>query len=228
MLTAGQVFTQIRSLVDDDTQDFTTVDYLVPRVQIAMDKLVLNCLANPNMGSLKISVVLPSIPQGTQSLSAYFNPSDPSGGPLATLSDIISVRERPSAGSRNEQDWVAMDVVIDLPATQPTSFNRVYVWTFDDIKLLGADQALDMRIFGKFTPVPIKDDKTSIPPNVGVILAYSAAAVIAKSRGNPQLGADYEAEAKMLTDSLFANSIMAQQSMRVRMKPFRTFLFPYR
>ena len=228
MTTAGQVFIQVRTLVDDDDQDFTTPDYLAPKVQMAQDKLVLNVLANPNMGALKVEVVLPSVPQGTKSLKNYFDPADPSGGPLALLTDIISLRERPASGSQNEQDWVAMDMVPDLPATQPTSFNRVFVWNLDDIRLLGCDQATDIRVFGKFTPKFITDEKSLVVPNTGVILAYDAASIIAYARGNPALGAVYSGQARALTDSLFANAIMAQQAMRIRMKPFRTFLFPFR
>lgn len=226
--TAEQVFTQIRTLVDDDIIDFTTEDYLVPKLQLALNKLVLDCLNNPNMGALKTVVEIPSLPAGTRTLSAYFDTGDPSGGPLATLTDIMSLRERPSSGTRGEQDWVNMSVVPDLPAAQPTSFNRVYVWTMDDIKLLGADQITDLRIFGKFTPQTILSSATPIPPNTGVILAYGAASIIGLARGNRQLGMDYKEEAKNLTDSLFANAIMMQQSMRVRMQPFRTVMFPFR
>lgn len=227
-MLAGQVFAKIRPLVDDDIIDFTTVDYLVPRLQLALDRLVQDLLNNPNMGSLKTVVVLPNVPLGTTSLANYFNPNDASGGPLALLSDIISLRERPSQGSRNEQDWVEMDPVPNLPAMQPTAFNRVYVWTLEDIKILGADQAVDIRVFGKFTPVAIQDEQTAIPPNTDAILAYRTASIIAKSRGNAQLGQDYAATAKELMDSLLANTIMNQQAMRVRMKPFRTFSYPYR
>lgn len=216
MYTAGQVFTQIRSLVDDDLGDFTTNDYLVPKLQIALDWLVVRLLNNPNMGSLKTEVILPSVPTGTRSLSSYFV----TGGPLATLTEVISIKERPSGGTRTEMDWVEMDEVPNLPATLATSFNRVYVWTLDDIKLLGADQATDLRIFGKFTSQAIKDPTTPIPPNVGVILAYKAASVISKPRGNMVLGNDYAKEADNLVDSLFCTTIMNQQGMSVRMRPF--------
>lgn len=227
-MTAGQVFTQVRSLVADDLIDFTTVDYLVPKVQLALDKLVMDCLNNPNMGALKAVVELASVAAGLRTLAQYFDTGDPSGGPLATLTDVLSLRERPSAGSRNEQDWVEMDPVPDLPAMQPTSFNRVYLWTMDDIKLLGADQATDLRVFGKFTPRAISSEATPVPPSSSAILAYRAASIISKSRGNMEMGKDYANEANDLTSSLFCNAIMNQQAMRVRMKPFRTFAYPYR
>ena len=228
-MIAGQVFVKIQSLVDDDEGDFTTDNYLVPKVQIALDKLVLRCLNNPNMGTLKTVVELPSVAAGTKSLRSYFEASNATtGGPLALLSELIDVRERPASGSRNEQDWIGMDPVPNLPAAQPTSFNRVFVWTYDDIKLLGADQAVDMRIFGKFTPVAIKNADTPIVPNTDIILAYGAAAVIARARGNNDLATDYAAQEKELTDNLFSNAIMNHQAVRVRMKPFRTFAFPYR
>lgn len=121
-----------------------------------------------------------------------------------------------------------MDPVPNLPAVQPTSFNRCFLWTYDDIKLLGADQATDIRIFGKFTPTAIKNGDTPIVPNTVVILAYGAAKVIARARGNAELAVAYERDEKNLTDDLFANAIMNQQSLRVRMKPFRSPNYPFR
>ncbi len=216
-------------MVDDLSGDFTTEDYLVPYTQIALDELVLQCLNNPNMGTLKVVVELPTVPAGTRTLAAYFEHNNATtGGPLELLSDLIDVRERPTTGSRNEQDWISMDQVPNLPAVQPTSFNRCFVWTHDDIKLLGADQATDIRIFGKFTPVAIKDGSTPIVPNTSIILAYGAASAIATARGNDSLGLKYERKAKGLTNDLFANAIMNQQSIRVRMKPFRSYSSPFR
>lgn len=217
-MTVSQILPMIRTLLDDDVMDFTTFEYLAPKIQLALNKLVLDCLNNPNMGTLKTVVILPTVPAGTTTLATYFE----SGGPLALLSDIISLKERPSAGSRTEAEWTDMDQVPNLPAFIPASYNRVFVWTLDDVKLLGATADTDLRVFGKFTPVVISSEETAIPPSTDTILSYRAASIAAKARGNAQLGVDYADEAKGLTDSLFANVIMNQQSMRVRMRPFST------
>lgn len=229
MALARQVFPKIAALLDDDDRDFATDQYLVTKLQLALDKLVLRCLNNPNMGTLKTVVELPNVPAGTRSLRAYFEAGNATtNGPLALLSDLIDVRERPAAGSRNEQDWIMMDPVPNLPAVQPTSFNRVFLYTYDDIKLLGADQAVDMRIFGKFTPTAIKDGDTPVPPNCDAILAYGAAAIVANARRDYALGDRYESVSSGLIDDLFANAIMMQQAMRIRMKPFATYPSQYR
>lgn len=217
MLTkASYVFSQVAALLDDPGRTFTTDDYLVPFLQFAQDELVNHVLNIPDLGQLTAKVVLPNVPAGVSDLTDYFA----TGQDLELCTGVVTMKERPTSGSRQEQDWVRMHPVHDMPTVTPSSFNSFYQFTGDTIKMPGADQAMDLRIYGKFQPVQIASADSPIVPGTSPILVAGTAAAVAFSRGNSQMGAKYEQKQIASQGSFIANMVMEMQAVRTRMGSF--------
>lgn len=213
---ASYVMSQVRSLVDDPQGGFATDEYLTPFLQLAQDDFVLEVLQNPELGQLSTVVVIPNVAAFTTTLDDQTQ----AGHDLELLADIISMKERPVSGSRQEQDWVWMTRARDLPTITPAAFNSYYAWDGARIHLPGADQAVDIRVFGKFVPRPITDSESPIVPNTSPILAFATAALVAGSRGNMDLANRYEVKSGNASASFVTNAIMEMQSVKTRQRSF--------
>lgn len=213
----SQILPKIRSLVNDPQGQFVTADYVLPLVQLSLDLLTQEVLTNPNMETLCAIVVIPNVPAGTTSLQSYFA----AGHPLELLTNIVSMKERPSQGSRQEQDWIMMDESFDPPTINSSAFSRFYTFTPGvTILIPPADQIEDFRIFGKFQTVPLTSMDSPIPPGINPILEFRTGALIAASRGNAQLKVDYNTWADRAQSSYVANLIMEMQKIVTRQQPF--------
>lgn len=215
-MLAKYVFDQIRPLLDDARGGFATDTYLAPFVNLAQDMLIQDVLNIPDLGQLTAVVVLPNVPAGTDDLQSYFE----AGNELELLTGLLTMKERPVSGSRQEQDWVRMNPVHDLPTITPSSFNSFYHFTGDSIHLPGADQTMDLRVYGKFQPQPVKDATSPVVPSVTPILTFGAAALAALSRGNTELADRFDKMRLAVQQSYLTNQIMELQAVRVRLGSF--------
>jgi hypothetical protein len=217
MLTkASYIFSQASALLDDPGRTFATDEYLVPFLQLAQDELVNHVLNIPDLGQLTAKVVLANVPLGTSDLTDYFA----AGQDLELLTGVITMKERPTSGSRQEQDWVRMHPVHDMPTVTPSSFNSFYQFTGDTIKMPGADQAMDLRIYGKFQTQTIVNADSPIVPGTAPILVYGTAALVSTSRGNNGMATAYNTAKMANMGSYVTNMIMEMQSVRTRMGSF--------
>ncbi|SRR6266566_2233461 len=217
MITKVQYVTaQVAALLDDPGRTFATDDYLVPYVQLTQDQLEQEALQNPNLGNMVTTVIIPAVPAGTFDLQDYFTP----GQPLELLIDIISMKERTVGGLRQEQDWNFMSRVNDIPTIQPVAFNSYFAIRDNTVVLSGADQDMDLRIFGKFKPQPLASGNSVIVPNTSPILSFGAAALVSMARGNDTMANWYEKKRIDAQDGFMSNAIMEMQATRIRMRSY--------
>jgi hypothetical protein len=215
-MTLTEVNNLVRALVDDQRGSFATPEYILPFAKLAMGELSKGALENPNLGQLYATVILPNKPNGATDFKSDFVV----GGQLELMSDVVSVKERSTGGTRSEQDWMWMDRVQDIPSFNQGAFNSYFAWRGDNILIPGCNQAMDFRVFGKFLPKPFTGPDSPIIPGVQEILAYRAAGVIAASRSNPGMADRWEGKANILTDEFFNNAIMEMQNLRTRNRAY--------
>lgn len=219
MITKVQyLLPQVQSLLDSaGPGTFAPIDYVLPFLQLTQDQLELECLQNPELGNLETVVIIPNVPAGTVDLTDYFTGEDAA---LATLIDVITMKERASSGTRQEIDFNNMIKVRDIPTIAPSAFHSYFSVRDNTIVLSGADQAVDLRIFGKFKPAVLKDENSPIVPNTSAILVFGTASLIAVSRGNETMYKIYEKKRLDAQQSFIANAIMELQSVRTRMRSY--------
>lgn len=221
MLIADTVFSAVRELVDDPESEYATDERQAPLLQMAQEQLVMKMFNNPNIGRAKSWAILANVPAGTATLSAYFA----AGRELELLESIDSMRERPTG--TDDSSWQPMRPVNDLPIGLQTDYNGVYLPKGDDIRLPGATQALDMRIFGVFEPAVVRNKDSVLIPNTGLILKFATAALVARPHGNKDLAKDYSDQAREYTNAFMNTLIMELQDQNVRMKSFGSGLPAY-
>lgn len=214
-MKASYAMAQSAALLGDPGQTWATNDYLKPFIQLAQDRIVEDVLKIPDLGALTDVVIIPDVPIKTVSLVDYAA----DGQVLENLSEVIGMKER-STTTRDEMNWMYMIPARDIPTFQTGPFNGYYSVNGNLIKLPGANQTLDLRIFGKFTPSVIQDGDTVIQPGIAPAMSFKAAAYAAMTRGNTGLARDYKAEAMEAQQSYLNNMIMEMQAVRVRMRSF--------
>lgn len=206
----------IADLLDDPDQDFTTDKYILPKIRVAQRRLITTMLENPNIGEILGEAVVPNVPIGTRSLNAMGAFSV--GAPLQTLNDPITLEEK-VAGYGDEQ-YVLATQVARMPPVIPGQLNQLWGWLGQDIVLLGATGAVDIRVFGVFEPQPITSVDSVLVPGTAAIIQFRVASLIAGLRGNAQLRADYKNDADEAEDQHFIHLIMARQSIPIRHLPY--------
>jgi hypothetical protein len=214
MLKASVVFTNIRSLIEEEDNEELTDALLVPHVNMAQQALILKVLANPNIERMKTVVIVPNIVAGTKDLSAQFD----TGKLLELLTGVISMRER-QAGTDDSQ-FLTMVTDIDLPSVVQSNFNRCYQFTGSTIVMPGATQALDFRVYGTFEPAPVKDGDSPMVPNTSLIISHMAAAKLCRPH-NKELATDLRAEADIYAKQFMNLLIMEIQEESIRQQSFR-------
>lgn len=216
MVTAKYVFNQVRALLDDQEATFADDDYLRPFLQMALDDLVAECLRDPNLGEIKAVVVLPSVAAGTQSLGQELLP----GGALALLSDPIEVREK-RAGDQDINYSTLTPLLTPLAATATRSLNGYYTFTGSDLILPGANQDLDVWIWGSFKPAPITNSDTPLINDIEAILKYGCARLVARSRGNRDMATEFRADQMIQQSAWMRYLYKNMQSIRIVNRPWR-------
>jgi hypothetical protein len=104
---------------------------------------------------------------------------------------------------------------------QPSSYLRLWEWREDKINLVGATQAITVRLrYEKILPQltlgtdPVQIRSASDP------LGYATAALAARSRGARALAADLLGAAQMATEKLIQRYIRPEQFKSRRRKPY--------
>ncbi|MGH9734653.1 MAG: hypothetical protein ACRD8A_08705 [Candidatus Acidiferrales bacterium] len=104
---------------------------------------------------------------------------------------------------------------------QPSSYLRLWEWREDKINLIGATQAITVRIrYEKILPEltlgtdPVQIRAASDP------LAFATAALAARSRGARALAQDLLATAQMATENLIERYVRPEQTKGRRRRPY--------
>jgi hypothetical protein len=108
-----------------------------------------------------------------------------------------------------------------LPNFQPGPYLRMWEWREDAIQLVGATQEITVRLrYEKSLPdVVLGTDPIQIRSSVDP-LAYSVAAMAARSRGAAELAADMLSIAQMSTEKLIERYVRPEQFKGRRRKPY--------
>ncbi|HEV2206631.1 MAG TPA: hypothetical protein VGR36_08825 [Candidatus Acidoferrales bacterium] len=104
---------------------------------------------------------------------------------------------------------------------QPSSYLRLWEWREDKINLIGATQAITVRIrYEKILPaVTLGTDPVQIRAATDP-LAFATAALAARSRGARALAQDLLATAQMATENLIERYVRPEQTKGRRRRPY--------
>lgn len=108
-----------------------------------------------------------------------------------------------------------------LPNLQPSPYLRIWEWRADSVNLIGATQAITVRIrYEKALPsLVLGTDPVQIRSATDP-LAYSTAAMAARSRGARALALDMAAAAQDATTKLIERYVRPEQHKARRRKPY--------
>jgi hypothetical protein len=104
---------------------------------------------------------------------------------------------------------------------QPSSYLRLWEWREDKVNLIGATQAITVRIrYEKMLPeVTLGTDPIQIRAATDP-LAFATAALAARSRGSRALAQDLLATAQMATENLIERYVRPEQTKGRRRRPY--------
>lgn len=215
-LKAKDVFASARGKLDDlSLEEYPDDASLATYLNDAQSELQMTAFMNPNIDRLKSFVVVPNVAAGTTDLADAFKV----GGPLELLSTIISMRERQAGGQ--DQDFLPMTPARDLPSIVQSSMNGQYQFDGTTIKLPGANQAEDFRVYGSFEMRPVVNGDSAIVPGSGMILGYWTAGNAANARaGGKKIGDPLIQKAIGYTKMWMNWMIMELQDEPLKMQAF--------
>lgn len=205
-----------RALLDDPEQDWATDNYLRPFLNLAYRALAMQ------LGTYCIPfedriAVLPGIAEGTTDLSAFLAP----GGPLAAMWQPVDLFER--ASGEDDTQWRPMRRVADLPPCGPQAYLEFWEYREGNIYFPASNQAIDLRIrFEEIFPALVAPGDPIRITGGAHALAYGAASLAARSRGNRDLAVDLDALAQRENQALALRLVQESQRVTRRPKPFRT------
>ncbi|MDP9160470.1 MAG: hypothetical protein M3O09_09615 [Acidobacteriota bacterium] len=205
------------ALAGDPNGDYCKFEFYQPLLQIVQDDLMNDIYANQDIARNKQAVVLANVPAGTQNFSAWFNGTNTPS--ISGLKQVISIREKKAGAA--ESSYLDMFPADDLPVSYAaTGFNAKYVWTGDNILVTGANQALDMRIWGEWEPQVIVSEQSPVLPNSRICLTWGLAAAISEAHGNDQKATRFKTEYEATKSQLFRNFMLEMQKENVRQRAY--------
>ncbi|MFZ0213443.1 MAG: hypothetical protein WBE20_07100 [Candidatus Acidiferrales bacterium] len=146
--------------------------------------------------------------------------SDVSSPQLPT--DLLAPHQLWEQATGSSDIFIPMEKITSgLPNFQPSSYLRMWEWREDTIQLIGATQEITVRLrYEKSLPALVQGTdpvqiRSSIDP-----LAYSVAALAARSRGAQALAADMMGAAQMATGNLIERYVRPEQFKGRRRKPY--------
>ncbi len=214
-MTKELIFNLIRGLLDDQQGDWAKDNYIDPFFISACHNLQLELGAYGLVENVE-EIVLPKIPAGTTSLAAYTQPDQP----LAAMWQPLEIHERP-AGS-GDSAWQVMSQVAVIPHLPPQPAFRYWEYRAGEICLPPADQPLDLLVrFESLLPSISEPYQPMRLLGSSHILAYSAAGLIARSRGAEQLALTLSAEAQRQCQLLLLHLNRSKQMISIRQRPYR-------
>lgn len=207
--------TLARALLDDPEQDWATDDYLRPFLNLAYRALAMQ------LGAYRIPfddrvVIVPSVPAGTTDLGAFIQP----GGPLAAMWQPVDLFERASGG--DDTQWRPMSRVSDLPPSGPQAYYEFWEYREGNICFPPSNQVLDLRVrFEEIFPALAAPGDPIRIIGGAQALAYSAASLASRSRGNRDLAVDLDALAQRECQTMALRLVQESQNVTRRQRPFR-------
>jgi len=146
--------------------------------------------------------------------------SDVSSPQLPT--DLLAPHQLWEQAAGSSDIFIPMEKITSgLPNFQPCSYLRMWEWREDTIQLIGATQEITLRVrYEKSLPALVQGTdpvqiRSSIDP-----LAYSVAALAARSRGAQALAMDMMGAAQMSTNNLIERYVRPEQFKGRRRKPY--------
>lgn len=146
--------------------------------------------------------------------------SDVSSPQLPT--DLLAPHQLWEQAAGSSDLFILMEKITSgLPNFQPSTYLRMWEWREDTIQLIGATQEITLRVrYEKSLPALVQGTdpvqiRSSIDP-----LAYSVAALAARSRGAQALSMDMMGAAQMSTNNLIERYVRPEQFKGRRRKPY--------
>jgi hypothetical protein len=198
---------RIRSLVEDDGAEFSTDDYLQPKVAMAYDDLY-NKLRMTGAQFDESVVELTNVKAGLSDLGDYFA----SGKELELLLNP-KIFEWKLTG-QDATNYTEARLVSKVPDVQAGQFITSFEWRKGNIYFTPITAAVDIRIRGEFLFSALKEDANPIQAgiNVGHVLVYWAASLIGIVRGNPQWEKSYQFKGDVAFDDIAIMLTKADQA----------------
>lgn len=204
-----------RALLDDPEQDWATDNYLRPFLNLAYRALAMQLGAYCIPFEDRV-VVLPGMAAGTTDLGAFVQP----GGPLAAMWQPVDLFER--ASGEDDTQWRPMCRVSDLPPSGPQAYLEFWEYREGNIYFPPSNQVVDLRVrFEEIFPALAAPGDPIRITGGAQALAYSAASLAARSRGNRELAVDLDALAQRETQALALRLVQESQRVTRRPRPFR-------
>jgi len=205
-----------RALINDAGAAVFTDATLMPLLNAAYRALQRNLAENGvTVLVAQVDIPLPLVNGLTQTeISDVSNPQLPTDC-LAphTLQEVVT-------GSTDL--FVPMEKIVGgLPNLQPSIYLRIWEWREDKINLVGATQAVTVRLrYEKLLPQLVLGTDPVLIRNSNDALAYGAAALAARARGSRSLAADMAAAAADATNKLIERYVRPEQHKARRRKPY--------
>jgi hypothetical protein len=227
--TLGDVVSRCQSLLAGNTSSVGLYQrpYLVPFIQQAYEDMasVIKLASGKNF---EMNIQLLNVPIGQNSLypyqsAQYKDPNTPNSpatlGPLFGLYDPLRLWAKTTGAL--PQYWTRCNGPIDNlpfvnpPGITPGSFSTTMFWTWLGNQLLVTPvaSAIDIQVYGRFDPPPLQkdEDKLLLYPRMTAALAYSASALTAVERSNPQILQGYAVRGEAMVDNIVADIIKQTQ-----------------
>lgn len=108
-----------------------------------------------------------------------------------------------------------------LPGLQPVSYLRLWKWESDQVELVGATQEITIRMtYERALPALASEADPVLIPHCSSTLAYTVAALAARSRGARQLAIDMEQAASLSQGKLIQRYTRPEQYKVRRKQPY--------
>lgn len=212
-MDVNQIFSTVRSLVEDPNGDYATQEYLQEPLTLCYTKLTNKLrLCNPDFD--EYTVEMPNVLAGTPDLSAFMAKSQP----LEFLIEPISVEWKlPGQDPSLYQSAEKLNKIRNI-AVPGISAIDCWMWQHLNLFLSLFNINLDIRIVGEFVLPPLTTGRDAVQIGLNALpaMAYSIATVIAMKRGNAQWVQQYSKEADDCFDDLNIGMCKARQGKTER------------
>lgn len=223
MNTLFDVKQTVRSLVGDDAAEWTTDDYLLPKINFAYRVQTLY-LKKGSGSNLEQVVEIPaaldandnSTTQGLTSLATL----QQKGGLLHGLYDPLYMWWKPAG--MPDGAYREMFTKQTLPFAQPqiySSFQRLYfTWRGNTVYVTPSQAPIDLLLDGRFNPPPLVKDTDYLVVDLDMEMAVTSATVglIGLESGNTGYSQAAVEMVEQCSDDILSKIIMAKQGYTAR------------
>lgn len=217
MATLGDVKAGIRSLLDDDDQEWTNDAFLTPKINQAAKTLTLYAKSAAGF-NLQRQVQVLNIQVGLNSLAQYQQGATGAtaggqgqpAGPLSRLTDPIEIWWK-QAGTRN---WRPANRIQSLePGLTPRYSGLQFSWLSNIVEITPMATAIDIVVDGRFNPPIYQQDSDQIlvHPDFDTALVWAGAGLAGAVRQNVGYSENYTQQAQNAMDNIVADIIRQNQ-----------------